>query len=232
MKSRPWGRCGRSATLAGLLAAISAASRAQQTIFNVPTADVLEKGKAYLEQDVLYRPWEPRLAVFTLRGVYGLGSQLEAGVNLGGVVTPGRSTPVAVAAVKWQPFKSGGFAATAGAHGLFFLRGGGDGDPSAHVYGHVSWAFASNTRVTAGGWVATPGYAAPGEARGGLFAFEQRLGDHISFDADWYTGRNSLGYFSPGIVSAWRSWTVYAAYSFRNGDSGGNALLLELGFNF
>jgi hypothetical protein len=223
---------GRSAALAGLIVALPAASHAQQTLFNVPSADVLDKGKVYVEEDTLWRPKDPHFAVFTVRGVYGFGSSVEGGLNLGGFTTPGRSTPVAIAAIKWQPVKAGGFALTAGAHGLFFLRGSRDGDPAGHFYADASYAFPTNTRVTAGAWVATPGYAAADDTRGGLFAFEQKVSDHLNIDADWFSGENGLGYFSPGVVSAWGRWTIYAAYSLKNGDSKGNALLLELGFNF
>jgi len=223
-------KLGRSAALTGLIVALPVASYAQQTLFNVPSADVLDKGKVYLEEDNLWRPQDPRFAVFTLRGVYGFGSNVEGGANLGGFTTPGRSTPVAIAAVKWQPLKTGGFALTAGAHGLFFLRGSQDGDPAGHFYAHASYAFPTNTRLTAGAWVATPGYAASGNTRGGLFGFEQKVNDHLNINADWFSGENGLGYFSPGVASAWGRWTIYAAYSLKNGDSKGNALLLELGF--
>ena len=110
----------RLAVAAGFLALVAASALAQQTVFNVPNADVLEKGKTYLEEDNLWRPQDPHFAVFTVRGVYGFGAHIEGGVNIGGFVTPGRSTPTAIAAIKWQPVKSGNFALTAGAHGLFF----------------------------------------------------------------------------------------------------------------
>jgi hypothetical protein len=225
-------KLGRSTALVGLIVALPVASHAQQTLFNVPSADVLDKGKVYFEEDTLWRPQDPHFAVFTVRGVYGFGSNVEGGVNLGGFTTPGRSTPVAIAAIKWQPLKTGGFALTAGAHGLFFLRGSRDGDPAGYFYAHASYAFPTNTRLTAGAWVATPGYAAAINTRGGLFAFEQKVNDHLNINADWFSGENGLGYFSPGIVSTWGRWTIYAAYSLKNGDSKGNALLLELGFNF
>jgi hypothetical protein len=220
-----------TAALAVFLGAVPFVVTAQQTLFNVPSADVLDKGKAYVEEDILWRPEDPRFAVFTVRGVYGFGSNVEGGVNLGGFTTPGRSTPEAVAAIKWQPLKAGAFALTAGAHGLFFLRGARDGDPAGFFYMHASYTFPTNTRFTAGAWAATEGCASAGNTRGGLFGVEQKLSDHWSIDADWFSGENGLGYFSPGVVSAWGRWTIFAAYSLKNGDSKGNALLIELGFN-
>jgi hypothetical protein len=215
-----------------LLALAAGTSAAQQTIFNVPTADVLDNGKVYLEEDDLWRPQDPSFAIFSIRGVYGFGRHVEAGVNFGGFVTPRRSTPTATAAVKWQPIRAGGFALTTGAHGLFFLRGSQDGDPAGHFYADGSYAFPTNTRVTAGGWVATPGYASPGTTGGALAGFEQRVVEHVNLIADWYSGKNSLGYFTPGVSSTWGAFTVYAGYSFKNGDSKGNAMLFELGWNF
>lgn len=217
---------------AGILAV--AAAHGQQTIFNVPTADVLDKGKLYVEDDTLWRPSDPKFATFTVRGVWGFGSGMEGGVNLGGFVTPGRSTPTATLALKWQPIRAeaGGFALTAGAHGLFFLRGSEDGRPAGHFYAHASYAFPTGTRLAAGGWFATSGYAGSSDTRGGIFTLEQKVDDHLTLAGDWYTGKNGIGYLSPGIVSAWGKWTIYAAYALKNGDSKGNAALLELGYSF
>ncbi len=222
----------RLAVAVVFLALAAGTVSAQQTIFNVPSADVLDKGKVYLEEDNLWRPQDPNFAVFTVRGVYGLGAHVEAGFNFGGFVTPGRSTPTAVAAVKWQPLKEGNFALTVGAHGLFFLRGSEDGDPAGHFYGHASYAFPTNTRITAGGWVATPGYAGADTKTGALVGFEQKIVDHLNLIGDWFSGKNGIGYVTPGISSTWGGWTLYAGYSFKNGDSKGNAMLFELGVTF
>ena len=39
-----------------LLCGVFSAANAQQTIFNVPSADVLDKGKVYGELDVTFKP--------------------------------------------------------------------------------------------------------------------------------------------------------------------------------
>jgi hypothetical protein len=229
LRTRSWPR---PVGLALLLILAAASARGQQTIFNVPSADVLDQGKVYLEEDNLWRPQNPDFAVFTVRGVYGFGGHVEAGVNVGGFVTPGRSTPNAVAAVKWQPLKEGNFALTVGAHGLFFLRGAADGEPSGFFYGHASYAFPTNTRITAGGWVTTAGFAAPDSREGALVGLEQKIANHLNLIADWYSGKNGIGYFTPGISSTWGGLTFYAGYSIKNDDSKGNAALIELGYAF
>ena len=211
---------------------------AQQTIFNVPSADVLDKGKTYLEGDALWRPQEPEFALFTARGVYGFGANIEAGVNFGGFLTPGRSVPYATPNIKWQPWHNDNLAFTTGAFGLFYLRGSRDGKPAALWYGEASYKLPTNTRLTAGGYWASSGYAAPDPQAGAALGFEQKINDHLNIIADWISGDNGIGYFTPGVSVPLGDWTIYAGYSFKNGSNkhvphgAGNAILLELGFTF
>ncbi len=223
------------ARLVGIAILGTAAARsaqAQQTIFNVPTADVLDKGKLYLETDWLWRPSDPAFATGApIRGVYGFGANIEGGVNFGGIVTPGRSVPVAIPNIKWQPLKTDIFFLTTGVLGQFFLRGSTDGTPSVQTYAHAAVKLPTDTRLTAGGWWTSSGYAAPGSTAGGLFGLEQPITSNVTLAADWYTGNSSLGYVSPGVIITAGRWVFYGAYSIRNGNSKGNGLLLELGFN-
>src|ERR1044072_1129248 len=54
---------------------------AQQTIFNVPTTDVLDRGKVYVELDASLKPTDgalvPRFSSFVPRVVFGAGSGIE-----------------------------------------------------------------------------------------------------------------------------------------------------------
>ncbi len=215
-----------------LLAAIAGTVLAQQTIFNVPSADVLDKGKTYLEADALGRPQDPSFGFFTMRGVYGFGANIEAGANFGGFAATGRSVPFVTVDIKWQPWHNDRLAFTTGAFGLFYLRGSRDGDPAALWYGEASYKLPTDTRLTAGGYWASSGYAAPDPQAGALLGFEQKINDHLNLIADWYSGDNALGYFTPGVSVPLGNWTIYAGYSIKNGDSKGNAILFELGFTF
>lgn len=206
------------------------AATSQQTIFNIPSADVLDSGKEYFEEDTLWRPSDPRFALFAARGVAGLGGHVEAGINVGGFATPGRSVPTATLALKWQPFQAGAFALTAGANGLFFLRGARDGLPALQGYAHASYRLPTQTRLTAGGWFASSGYAAEDPAHGALLGLEQPITPNLALIADMYTGRSALGYTTYGIEPSFGPWTLYAGYSVKNGDSKANAILLEIGF--
>jgi hypothetical protein len=219
----------RMVGLALIGCAFGASAWAQQTLFNVPSADVLGAGKFYLEEDNLWRPGRPEDTYFTARAVAGLGSNVEGGVNIGGLVAKGRSVPTATLALKWQPLQTGPWSVTAGAFGLVYLRGRADGSPSGQAYAHAAWTPIEGTRVTAGVWYATSGYADIGVAKGLLAGFEQHLSPNLVFQADWYSGRNGLGYFTPGFAWTIGQWVVYAGYSVKNGDPHENAALVELG---
>ncbi len=217
---------------AALFTAVAASALAQQTIFNVPSADVLDKGKTYLEADALGRPQDPSFGFFTMRGVYGFGSNIEAGANFGGFAASGRSVPFVTVNAKWQPWHDDKLAFTTGAFGLFYLRGSRDGNAAALWYGEASYKLTATTRLTAGGYWASSGYAAPDPQAGAVMGFEQKINDHLNLIADWFSGDNALGYFTPGVSVPLGDWTIYAGYSLKNGNSKGNAILVELGFTF
>jgi hypothetical protein len=224
-----------------LFAALALPLCGQQTIFNVPSADVLDPGKVYVETDELFRPSDPKFSSTTVRGVVGIVPRLEAGVNFGGLVAPGPVVPTATVAVKIQPLKIGDFAASVGGFGLFYLKGNEDGEPAGMGYGFVTYRVTTlQTRVSLGGWYASAGFAHPlhrplGSSTGGaLMTLEQPLPwvKGLSVAADWWSGENSIGYLSPGLVYSLGPWTAYAAYSIKNADSEGNAGLIELGYAF
>ena len=58
----------------------------QQTIFNVPTTDVLDKGKVYAEIDANLKPTDgalvPKFSSFVPRVVVGAGNRIEVGLNM------------------------------------------------------------------------------------------------------------------------------------------------------
>jgi hypothetical protein len=222
-----------AASVLGL--ALAPTAHAQQTIFNVPSADVLDPGKVYLEVDELFRPTEPSFSSTTVRGVFGVLPRVEAGVNFGGLVSPGPAVPTASVAVKAQPVRAGEFVVTAGAFGLFYLRGSQDGNPAGLGYGHVSYRLPNlGTRIAVGGWYSSAGYAKPGSTGGSLVTFEQPLPwvKGLTLAADWWSGENAIGYVSPGFYYTTGHWTIYAAYTVKNGDSKGNGGLVEAGFTF
>ncbi len=218
-----------------ILAALTTCSvSGQQTIFNMPSADVLDPGKTYLEVDELFRPVAPQFSSTTVRGVVGVLPQIEVGLNFGGLVSPGPVIPTVSVAVKAQPIHVANFALTARANGLLYLRGSRDGDPAGFAYALASYRCPTKTRISVGGYYASAGYAKPDSTGGAIATFEQSLPwvKGLTLAADWCAGQNAIGYLSPGLIYTSGHWTAYASWTFKNGDAKGNGGLLELGYAF
>ncbi|MBV9241746.1 MAG: hypothetical protein JO314_07050, partial [Acidobacteria bacterium] len=213
---------------------------AQQTIFNVPTTDVMDKGKVYGELDVSFKPNDSaavgHFSSFVPRIVIGAGHNVEFGLNVTGNIQPGADTTTLVPTIKYRFYQSKdkSFAMIAGSNVYFPVK------QRAYNVGTWSYLAASKTlgktRLTAGGYVATKNVFAPNATRvGGQFGFEQTVNSKFTFAADWITGKHSAGYISPGVI--WKPTskiTTYCAYSIGNVNAsrGNHFFLLEFGYNF
>jgi hypothetical protein len=100
-------------TMLVLLLALPASGYAQQTIFNVPSSDVLDKGKVYGELDVSFKPNDDadnvvgRFSSFVPRVVVGVGRRVEVGLNLTGNINPGPDSTTLVPAIKLKAYAGG-----------------------------------------------------------------------------------------------------------------------------
>ena len=87
------------------LGGINGHLEAQQTIFNVPSADVLDRGKVYAELDASLKPTDgsdvKKFSSFVPRLVVGVGNQIEIGLNLTGNIQPGPDSTTLVPTLKW-----------------------------------------------------------------------------------------------------------------------------------
>jgi hypothetical protein len=228
------------ATTLGVALLAPAALHAQQTIFNVPTTDVLDRGKVYAELDVSLKPTDStsvsKFSSFVPRVVVGAGSRVEVGLNIIGNIQPGADTTTLVPAIKWKPYqgKNNGVAIVVGDN-LYLPVRNRVFNAGNYVYVEVSKTFKSGARVTAGGYDFTRNVVAIANRGGGQFGFEQPLNKKVTFAADWLTGKHAAGYFTPGFVfKVGPRVTGYTGYSIGNHNvSGGNHFfLLELGYNF
>lgn len=224
------------ALLCGMLSAV----HAQQTIFNVPSTDVLDKGKVYVELDASLKPTDgalvPKFSSFVPRVVVGAGSNIEFGLNITGNIQPGPDSTTLVPTIKWKPYqgKDNGWAVVLGDN-LFVPVHNRSYNAGNYVYAEVSKTFATGTRITFGGYDFTRNVVATANRAGGQFGFEQPLSKKATFAADWITGKHSAGYFTPGMVFKLSpKVTGYAGYSIgnQNASQGNHFFLLELGYNF
>ena len=215
-------------------------ANAQQTIFNVPSTDVLDKGKVYAELDASLKPTDgavvPKFSSFVPRVVVGAGGRVEVGLNITGNIQPGPDSTTLVPTIKWKPYQGekNGWAFVVG-DDLFIPVRNRAYNAGNYVYAEMSKTFKSGTRVTFGGYDFTANVVSAANRAGGQFGLEQPLTKKVSFAADWLTGKHGAGYFTPGIVfKVGPKVTGYAGYSIGNinASNGNHFFLLEVGYNF
>jgi hypothetical protein len=207
----------------------------QQTVFDVPSADVLDKGKVYGELDGTVRVVDP-LATFTPRVVVGLGHHIEAGMNFNGLSAPALGELDVSPTVKWQVWKgqTSGLSFYVG-DDLFFPVHNRTYDAGNYFYASFAKEWKHGTRIGLGGYDFTRNVVASGNRAGGQFTFEQRVNNRLTLAAEWYTGNNAVGYVNPGaIIKATSKLTLYAAYQIGNAGvtTGNHQFLWEIGYNF
>jgi hypothetical protein len=212
----------------------------QQTIFNVPTTDVLDKGKVYAELDVSFKtndsPAVNKFSSFVPRVVVGAGHGIEAGLNVTGNIQPGPDSTTLVPTIKWKPYqgKDNGWAIVVGDN-LFIPVHNRAYNAGNYVYAELSKTLKGGTRLTAGGYDFTKNVVAGANRAGGQFGFEQPINRKLTIAADWFTGKHASGYFTPGVVfKVGPKVTGYAGYSIGNTNvsNGNHFFLLEVGYNF
>ena len=219
------------------LFALPAAAHAQQTVFNVPTTDVLDAGKLYFELDISTKPNEPRFSSFVPRVVVGVGRRVEVGLNVQGNVQPGADATTLAPAIKWKVYdgRDNGWAIAVGSN-LFIPVRNKSYDLGVCSYAMFQKSFSTKTRVGFGGYFYSRNVAAVDANRAGAqFTFEQPVTRKLGAQADWLTGKHANGYLtSGGYYKFTRRLTGYAAYSIGNADATGrnHFLYFEVGYNF
>lgn len=228
------------AILALFIAAFVSTAKAQQTVFNVPTADVLDRGKVYVELDAAFKFNNDdalnRFSSFVPRIVVGAGKNTEVGLNVTGNVNPGADSTTLVPTAKWKFYQNEKkkIALFGGTNFYIPVRN------RAYKFGAYSYVAAAKTfnktRLTAGGFVYSKSVVAPDASRGGgQFAIEHAINDKFTLAADWQTGKHANGYFTPGVIyKPHPKVTSYFSYSVgnTNASSGNHYFLFELGYNF
>ena len=208
---------------------------AQQTVFDVPSADVLDKGKVYGELDGTVRPVDP-LATFTPRVVYGIGHQIEIGMNFDGLSAPTLGELEVSPTAKWRLWssKTSGWSFFVG-DDLFFPVHERTYNAGNYVYAVFAKEWNRGTRISFGGYDFTRKVVASANRAGGQFTFEQRINSRLTLAAEWYTGNQATGYVNPGaIIKLSPKLTLYAAYQIGNAGvtAGNHQFLWEIGYNF
>jgi hypothetical protein len=224
------------AALAFGLLLVAQSAMAQSTIFNIPSTDTVANGKVYGEFDLLPQAPGPDMGasttLFNPRVVIGLPHSVEAGLNFpvyrnsdaspsnAGYIQPN---------IKWKFYNNDdrGLAADAGVLVNTPLNNRSAQATWSLIYGGLSKKVKAGNygpRLTIGPYgVAanndpTSGPVSFVGTRGGVLAgYEQPITSKVSFVADWFSGKNSVGYFTPGIsITLPHSSLFNAGYSMGN----------------
>lgn len=213
-------------------------AQAQQTIFNVPSADVTPKGHFFMLQEAQFNGSNPG-AFFngTTFTDYGIGHNTEVGVTLFNVGAPatqnismgvGFKSAIPIPGLK-EKFPEREFKFTVGSEVLIGLEGNGVGNWTyAHLSGRVPKL---NTRLTGGLSYGTR--QAFGEnALSFIAGVEQPVTKKFSLIGDWFSGTEHwAGYLITGFSYALpKNTTIYAGYQIPNSPNvGNNGFVIELG---
>lgn len=217
-------------SLFGLLIVFALAGQhafAQSTLFNIPSTDAVAVKKLYAEFDFFVQmpatEGASRLYVYAPRAVVGVGRGVEAGVNVAFFHTSGFTQSYIQPNVKWRfaADDDKGLAASAGT--ILYTPGNNRDalDTFGLVYGNFSKKVKSGNygpRFTVGPYAVYSGESTWSGPKGGVIAgYEQPIHSKVTIVADWFSGKNFYGYFTPGV-----SFTLPHSSLFNIGYSIGN----------
>jgi len=192
---------------------------AQSTIFNIPTTDTVAKGKGYFEFDYLAQApgsGSTRTYLYNPRLVVGAGPNAEVGVNFPTYHTSGMSSGANLGYIqpnfkyKYYNNDDKGVALAGGILWNTPLNQRSGQDSFGLLYTEFSKKVKSGNygpRITAGPYGvvganqdSTKGPVSfTGPRAGAIVGYEQPIHPKASIVADWFSGKNGLGYFTPGV---------------------------------
>jgi hypothetical protein len=211
---------------------------AQQTIFSIPSSDVLDRGKVSVEFAAAFKANDEealhKFSSFVPRLIVGLGKNVEIGFALIGNVQPGPDATTLAPGIKWKFYEKRDLSLYAGANFYIPVKHRAY-DAGSTTYVGVSKSI-GKARFTGGGFVSTRNVFAPHAIRGGgLFGFEYTVNEKIGFAADWINGRHAFGFFTSGLIyKPHPKVSTNFAYSIgnRNRVRGNHFFIVEMAYSF
>lgn len=205
---------------------------AQQTLYNLPTPDILPRGGVYGELDNTFKTTFPKTFEPVPRMVAGLGRELEVGVNVTGLTVPGKPLVGVEPVVKWGA-AIGHFRFTLVNYAeLSAPSAGRSGLVARHmVIAHFSRSSRFGQWV-AGGYNATRGFLDRGDRAGVMAEYLKPLRSGLTFGAEWMSGNQALGLLSPGLTYSRGQQSFYLSYELGNHNGHRNGVEFEYGFRF
>ena len=200
-------------------------AHAQQTLFNVPSADVAEKGMIFVQHESQF---SNKFGLHTEYSAFGIGKNTEIDVTLFGVGT--RNVRNEVLGIGFKKFillnEKSETKLTFGSLVPVSLRGNGVG---GYFYSHLSTRLPKlKTRITSGIFVGTT-ILFGRDVVCNISGIEQPITKNFSVVVDWHSGRHSNGFLIPGFAYTFKPCTLWAGYQIHNNKANGNnGFVIEL----
>lgn len=182
------------------LVLLSCPAHGQQTIMNVPSADVTDRGHLYFRADSFY---QPNPAAYNLNGnlAFGLGHNLEIELNGMNLIHLGQQSAV-MPGFKWDAYKGKSVTLYVGDQ---FMQ-----PVTNKLYSQGNFVYAAaaytkgNLRLTGGAWDSQNSFAS-GNRNGALAGVEYtaktfRNGGSLVPTYDFESGNGLNGYSSFGVM--------------------------------
>lgn len=212
----------------------------QTTLFNIPTADTLPRGSWGLEADFIARPVrysDGGYQTYGYRLAFGLSHKTEIGSNFYLTYDGSQSVAQVEFSAKRKLYQSEkhGITVAAGTVAFVPLKSGNADRTSVIVYANVGKTIEplNGLTVTGGVYHVFRGPTDYGTRTGAMLGAIQPITKRLSFVADWFSGKNRLGYSSAGInYNITNRQYLLTGYSFGNSGRGNNAVAAYYGFTF
>jgi hypothetical protein len=188
----------------------SRTARAQSTLFNIPSTDVVSEKKTYLEFDFighLESHADGGFQAYVPRAVFGVGRHVEVGANVAFLDAEAPDQPVELQPnVKYQFYSNEENGVSAAAGGILYapIKNRAGVDTFGLLYTVVSKKVKGTygPRLTGGGYGLVGRADGNGSEGGAIVGYEQPLHKKVSFVGDWLSGKNRFGYVTPGFSFA------------------------------
>jgi hypothetical protein len=189
-----------AAFIVAMLLLVTVSAHGQQTIMNVPSADVTDKGHVYFRADSFY---QPSPAAYNLNGnlALGLGHNFEIDLNGMNLAHPGQQSSI-MPGFKWDAYKGKSVTLYIGDQFTQTLT------HKQYAQGNFVYAAAAytkgNLRLTGGAWDSQNSFA-PGNRNGALAGVEYtaktfKNGGSLVPTYDFESGNGLNGYSSFGVM--------------------------------
>ena len=208
------------------LLSVQGRSFAQETIFNVPSADITEAGMIFFQHESQF---SNNFGLFTNYGAYGIGKNTEIDITLFEVGTHNvRNENLGIGFKKIFPLHEKSETKLTFGHLIpISLRGNGVG---GYTYSHLSTRLPKiKTRLTSGFLIGTTTILGRDFICyiGGI---EQPNTKRFSLITDWHSGKHAYGFLITGFSYYFgHNSTLYAGYQIHNNRANGpNGFVIEL----